>query len=159
MYHVIFGIGETERYHSPQDSFRCEIFWCWRSLWLVFGTNFMLDNVFPPGDVCSGSHVEHVIFTDCSSITAWCVCSETLSAAFCTNSVCMVSLSVLAIVFYPCSPGCPIAATHWVSSRSTFLMGDHFSTRILCRGIPGFLTDCSCGVWCRRLTTCLLCLS
>ena len=24
------------------------------------------------------------------------------------------------------------------------------------RGVPGFATDCPCGVWCRGLTTCLL---
>ena len=31
-----------------------------------------------------------------------------------------------------------------------------FSMRIFCRGVPGFATDCPCGVWCRGLTTCLL---
>ena len=30
-----------------------------------------------------------------------------------------------------------------------------FSTRIFCRGVPGFATNCSCGVWCRGLTICL----
>ena len=29
-----------------------------------------------------------------------------------------------------------------------------FSTRIFYRGVPGFETDCPCGVWCRGLTTC-----
>ena len=27
-------------------------------------------------------------------------------------------------------------------------------TRIFYRGVPGFATDCPCGVWCRGLTTC-----
>ena len=31
-----------------------------------------------------------------------------------------------------------------------------FPTRIWCRVVPGFSVDCPCGVWCRRLTTCLL---
>ena len=31
-----------------------------------------------------------------------------------------------------------------------------FSTRIFYGGVPGFATDCHCGVWCRGLTTCLL---
>ena len=31
-----------------------------------------------------------------------------------------------------------------------------FSTRIFCRSILGFATDCLCGVWYRGLTTCLL---
>ena len=31
-----------------------------------------------------------------------------------------------------------------------------FPTRIFYRGVPGFATDCPCGVWCRGLTTCLL---
>ena len=31
-----------------------------------------------------------------------------------------------------------------------------YSTRIFCRGVSGFATDCPCGVWCRGLTTCLL---
>ena len=31
-----------------------------------------------------------------------------------------------------------------------------FLTRIFYRGVPGFATDCPCGVWCRGLTTCLL---
>ena len=29
-----------------------------------------------------------------------------------------------------------------------------FPTRIFYRGVPGFATDCPCGVWCRGLTTC-----
>ena len=33
-----------------------------------------------------------------------------------------------------------------------------FPTRIFCGGVPGFATDCPCGVWCRGLTTCLLCI-
>ena len=28
-----------------------------------------------------------------------------------------------------------------------------FPTRIFYRGVPGFATDCPCGVWCRGLTT------
>ena len=44
---------------------------------------------------------------------------------------------------------------------SVFLLSDSyvkstFSTRIFCRGVSGFATDCSCGVWCRGLTTSLL---
>ena len=31
-----------------------------------------------------------------------------------------------------------------------------FPSRIFCRRVPGFATDCPCGVWCRGLTTCLL---
>ena len=31
-----------------------------------------------------------------------------------------------------------------------------FPTRILYRGVPGFATDCLCGVCCRGLTTCPL---
>ena len=31
-----------------------------------------------------------------------------------------------------------------------------YSTWIFCRGVSGFATDYPCGVWCRRLTTCLL---
>ena len=31
-----------------------------------------------------------------------------------------------------------------------------YSTWIFCRGVSGFATDCSCDVWCRGLTTCLL---
>ena len=31
-----------------------------------------------------------------------------------------------------------------------------FLSRIFCRRVPGFATDCACGVWCRGLTTCLL---
>ena len=30
------------------------------------------------------------------------------------------------------------------------------STRIFCRGVSGFATDCHCDVWCSGLTTCLL---
>ena len=33
-------------------------------------------------------------------------------------------------------------------------IGFAFLTRIPCRGVPGFVTGCLCGVWCRRLTTC-----
>ena len=31
-----------------------------------------------------------------------------------------------------------------------------FPSGIFCRRVPGFATDCPCGVWCRGLTTCLL---
>ena len=31
-----------------------------------------------------------------------------------------------------------------------------FPSRIFCRRVPGFATDCPCGVWCCGLTTCLL---
>ena len=31
-----------------------------------------------------------------------------------------------------------------------------FPSRIFCRRVSGFATDCPCGVWCRGLTTCLL---
>ena len=31
-----------------------------------------------------------------------------------------------------------------------------FPTRLFYRGVPGFATDCPCGVWCRGLTICLL---
>ena len=31
-----------------------------------------------------------------------------------------------------------------------------FLSRIFYRGVPGFATDCPCGVWCRGLTTCFL---
>ena len=31
-----------------------------------------------------------------------------------------------------------------------------FPSRIFCRRVPGFATDCPCGVWCRGLTTYLL---
>ena len=31
-----------------------------------------------------------------------------------------------------------------------------YSTWIFCRGVSGFATDCTCDVWCRGLTTCLL---
>ena len=31
-----------------------------------------------------------------------------------------------------------------------------FSIWIFYRGVPGFATDCLCGVWCRELTTCPL---
>ena len=31
-----------------------------------------------------------------------------------------------------------------------------FPTRIFYRGVPGFATDCPCGVWCHGLTTCPL---
>ena len=44
---------------------------------------------------------------------------------------------------------------------SVFLLSDSyvkstFSTRIFCRGVSGFATDCSCGVWCLGLTTTIL---
>ena len=31
-----------------------------------------------------------------------------------------------------------------------------YSTKIFYRGVSGLETDCSCGIWCRGLTTCLL---
>ena len=36
------------------------------------------------------------------------------------------------------------------------LLTSSYSTRIFCRGVSGFATDCPCDVWCRGLTICLL---
>ena len=38
----------------------------------------------------------------------------------------------------------------------SFMSCLHSLTRILYRGVPGFATDCPCGVWCRGLTICPL---
>ena len=42
-----------------------------------------------------------------------------------------------------------------VASRLLYIMY-RFSAMIFYRGVPGFATDCPCGVCCRGLTTCLL---
>ena len=38
----------------------------------------------------------------------------------------------------------------------SFMSGLHSLLGMFYRGVPGFATDCPCGVWCRGLTTCLL---
>ena len=42
------------------------------------------------------------------------------------------------------------------TSPSDSFVSFKFPSRIFCRRVPGFATDCPCGVWCRGLTTCLL---
>ena len=42
------------------------------------------------------------------------------------------------------------------SPSDSFVLYLNFPSRIFCRRVPGFATDCPCGVWCRGLTTCLL---
>ena len=41
-------------------------------------------------------------------------------------------------------------------ANGPFCVTSSYSTRIFCRGVSCFATDCPCGVWCRGLTTCLL---
>ena len=61
-------------------------------------------------------------------------------------------------------PGCPlphlldILLEYWIEHVTLGLLYVMFTlpTRILYRGVPGIVTDCPCGVWCRGLTTCLL---
>ena len=44
----------------------------------------------------------------------------------------------------------------WTCFLSTPYVMFTFPTRIFYRAVPGFATDCLCGVWCRGLTTCPL---
>ena len=55
-------------------------------------------------------------------------------------------------------PPLDILLEYWIEHVSFGLLYVMFTfpTRIFYRGVPGFATDCPCGVWCRGLTTCLL---
>ena len=55
-------------------------------------------------------------------------------------------------------PPLDILLEYWIEHVTFGLLCFMFTflTRIFYRGVPGFATDCPCGVWCRRLTTCLL---
>ena len=59
----------------------------------------------------------------------------------------------------PCFfPPLDILLEYWIEHVAFGLLYVVFTvpTRISYRGVPGFATDCRCGVWCRGLTTCLL---
>ena len=51
-----------------------------------------------------------------------------------------------------------ILLEYWIEHVSSGLLYVMFTipTRIFYREVPGFATDCPCGVWCRGLTTCPL---
>ena len=55
-------------------------------------------------------------------------------------------------------PPLDILLEYWIGHVSFGLLYVMFTfpTRIVYRGVPGFATDCPCGVWCRGLTTCPL---
>ena len=54
------------------------------------------------------------------------------------------------------SPGHSFCILDWTCCFRTPLCHVKFYIRIFCREVPGFATDCPCGVWYRGLTTCLL---
>ena len=58
----------------------------------------------------------------------------------------------------PLFPPLYILFEYWIEHVSFGLLYVMFTfpTRIFYRGVPGFATDCPCGVWCRWLTTCPL---
>ena len=58
----------------------------------------------------------------------------------------------------PPPPGCFLPWTFPLNIEyfNSYVMF-RFSTRIFYTGIPGFVTDCPCCIWCRVLTTCLRC--
>ena len=55
-------------------------------------------------------------------------------------------------------PPVDIPFEHWIEHVTFGLLYVMFriSSRTFYRGVPGFATDCSCGVWCRWLIICLL---
>ena len=66
--------------------------------------------------------------------------------------VCKCVLSVLfrCLLFLPLlSLNCPHDKSQ-MTSKKTFIYLMFYS------GVPGFATDCPCGVWCRGLSTCFL---
>ena len=67
------------------------------------------------------------------------------------------------LVFYNPSPPTMILSLDLLSeyliqhgALGPLYVTSSYSTWIFCRGVSGFATDCSCDVWCRGLTTCLL---
>ena len=55
-------------------------------------------------------------------------------------------------------PPLDILLEYWIEHVSFGLLWVMFTfpTKIFYRGVPGFATNCPCGVWCRGLTTCPL---
>ena len=55
-------------------------------------------------------------------------------------------------------PPLDILLEYWIEHVTIGLLYVMFTfpIRIFYRVVPGFVTDCPCGVWCRGLTTCLL---
>ena len=87
--------------------------------------------------------------------------------------ICMAMLFVLNYMFrlsvlssfgsvYPHLPGCSTLGTqfeYWIEHITFGLLYVTFrqsSTKISYKRVPGFATDCTCGVWCGKLTTYLL---
>ena len=56
------------------------------------------------------------------------------------------------------SPHLDILLEYWIEHVTFGLLYGilTFPISIFYRGVPGFATDCACGVWCRWLTICLL---
>ena len=71
-------------------------------------------------------------------------------SAFC-NEVFLVLQMHTSLMFPPLY----ISFEYW-RGQVTFGLLFRFSTRIFWRGFPCFATDCSCGVGCRRLSSCIL---
>ena len=75
----------------------------------------------------------------------------------------MVTRSIYDMVFYNTSPPRMFLSLDLLweyriqhGANGPLYVTSSYSTWIFCRGVPGFGTDCPCGVWCRGLTTCLL---
>ena len=123
----------------------CAFFWCWASLYAPFTVSlidFPLIMIFIIIIVTIIGMFMAILFimkySFRLSVTKWfwfCECATPL-------------------IF----PALDILLQYWVE-HVTF--GLHyvmftFLTRISYWGVPGFATDCHCGVWCRGITTCLI---
>ena len=55
-------------------------------------------------------------------------------------------------------PPLDLLLEYWIGHVTFGLLSVKFTfpTRIFYKGVPGFATDCPCGVWCRGSTTCFL---
>ena len=54
-------------------------------------------------------------------------------------------------------PPLDILLEYWIEHVTLGLLYVMFTLPVICyKGVPGFAIDCSCGIWCRGLTACLL---
>ena len=127
--------------HSIWHVFGCALFWCWVSLRVPI-TNSLLE-----------FYLIMIVVT---------IIGILMAIILILNYTLRLSVTKY-LWFCKCAhswkfPPLDIPFAYWIGHLTVKLLWFmfRFSTRIIYRIIPGFVTDCPCGVWCRGLTTHLL---
>ena len=76
-----------------------------------------------------------------------------IACGICSTHLFNTAIAQLTVCFCPVTSFLKIGLSRLPSDS---FLSNVYSQRVFYKGVPGFATDCLCGVWCRGLTTCFL---